>query len=219
MNLYIIRHGESKWNIENRIQGSSDPGLSKLGRLQAKLLAGRFKKIKIDMIYSSPLLRSMQTARELSKVLRLGIIKRSGLREVMLGEWEEKTPQEIDKLYNNKYQKWLRYGPTKIRIPGQEKISNFRKRAAKAFHRIIKENKNRENVIVVTHGGVISSYLAGLLGADFNKTILKLHLPNTCVTLVSFEKEKGCIRHIACIKHDRHKRFVKRRTDKGTRRP
>lgn len=201
MNLYIIRHGESKWNIENRIQGSSDPSLSKLGRLQAKLLAGRFKKIKIGRLYSSPLLRSMQTARELSKVLKLGIVKCGDLREIMLGEWEDKTPQEIDKLYNNKYQEWLRYGPTKIKIPGQEKISSFRKRVQGAFGRIVRENKNSQNVIVVAHGGVISSYLAGLLDADFDKIILKLHLPNTCVTLVSFEKERGCIIHIADTFH------------------
>lgn len=201
MNLYIIRHGESKWNIENRIQGSSNPGLSKLGRFQAKLLAGRFKKIKVDRLYASPLLRSMETAERIARTLRLKIVKKDALREIMLGEWEDKTPREIDKLYNNKYQKWLRYGPTRINIPGQEKISAFRKRVDMEFKNIIKENKNRENVVVVTHGGVISSFLARLLGADFDKLILKLHLPNTCVTLVSFEKERGCLIHIADTFH------------------
>jgi broad specificity phosphatase PhoE len=130
----------------------------------------------------------------------------------MLGEWEDKTPQEIDRLYNNKYQEWLRYGPTRIKIPGQEKIPVFRKRVDEAFKDIIRENKGRRNVVVVTHGGVISSFLARLLAADFDKLILKLHLPNTCVTLVSFPERgqfskrelspnRGCLIHIADTLH------------------
>jgi probable phosphoglycerate mutase len=212
MNLYIIRHGESKWNIENRLQGSSNPGLSKLGRLQAGLLAKRFKKIKIDRLYASPLLRSLETAQALSRTLHLKIVKKTDLREITLGEWEDRTPQEIDKLYNNKYQKWLRCGPTKVRIPGQERISSFRRRVDRAFNDIISRERHRENVLVVTHGGVISSFLARLLKADFDRLILKLYLPNTCVTLVSFAKRgqfskrelspnRGCLIHIADTFH------------------
>lgn len=200
MNLYIIRHGESTWNGQNRIQGNSDPQLSRLGRLQAGLLAKRFRRIKIDKIYSSPLLRSFQTAQAISKVLRSRIVKKEGLKEVGLGEWEGKTPEEIDKSYDNKYQRWLRLGPTKVKIPGAENINSFRKRANKAFYEIINGNKNKD-VIVVTHGGVIASFLAHILDADFDKLILSLHLPNTCVTLVSFEQNRGCLIHIADTFH------------------
>jgi phosphoserine phosphatase len=201
MNLYIIRHGESTWNNQNRIQGNSDPRLSKLGRLQARLLARRFARIKIDRIYSSPLSRSLQTAQAISMALGLGIIKKEDLKEIMLGEWEGKTPQEIDRLYDNRYNKWLKLGPTKIRVPGAEGIRSFRKRVDAVFKDIVSENQERENIIVVTHGGVVASFLARLLDADFNKIILNLHLPNTCVTLISFEKKKGCLIHIADTFH------------------
>lgn len=220
VNLYIIRHGESTWNNQNRIQGSSDPGLSKLGRLQAGLLAGRFKKInpvrnidfthrqnkisngvKIDKLYSSPLLRSVETAQVIANRLKLKIIRRNSLKEVGLGEWEDKTPDEIDRLYDNKFQKWLRFGPTKVKIRRAENITHFRKRVDKAFAAIVKENKDKENIIVVTHGGVISSFLSRLLDADFDKLILRLHLPNTSVTLVSFEKGRGYLIHIADTFH------------------
>jgi len=201
MNLYIIRHGESIWNNANKIQGNSDPGLSKLGMLQARLLAKRFADIKVDKIYSSPLSRSYQTARAISKALKLKIVKREGLKEIGLGEWENRTPEEIDRLYNNKYQRWLEVGPTKVKIPGAEGIASFRRRVDRVFADIIKENRDKDNIAVVTHGGVIASFLARLICADFDRLILKLHLPNTCVTLVSFEGGRGCLIHIADTFH------------------
>jgi probable phosphoglycerate mutase len=201
MNLYIIRHGESTWNKENKIQGHSNPCLSKTGLLQARFLAKRFADIKVDRLYSSPLLRSYQTARAVSSALKLKIIKKEGLKEIGLGEWESKTPDEIDRLYDNKYLKWLKVGPTKVRIPGAEGISIFRKRIDRAFADIIRENSGRDNIVVVTHGGVIASFLARLIRADFDRLILKLHLPNTCVTLVSFEEGRGCLIHIADTFH------------------
>ncbi len=200
MNLYIVRHGETTWNSENRIQGHSDPGLSKLGHTQAMLLARRFKNIKIDRIYASPLLRTMQTALPVSKTKRLRIIKRECLKEVMLGDWEGMTTDEVDRLYRNSYQRWLKCGPTKITIPGAENIESFRRRVKNEFLNIIKTNKNK-NCLVVTHGGVIAAFLSYLLKADFNKVILGLHLPNTCVTLVSFYNKQGCLIHVADTVH------------------
>ncbi len=200
MNLYIVRHGESTWNSQNKIQGHSDPALSKLGIFQARLLARRFRKLKIGRIYSSPLLRSLETARIIAKTLKLKIVKKRQLREVGLGDWEGKTPEEIDKLYNNSYRRWLRLGPTKVKIPNAESISAFRKRAEKVFYDIVKENKGKD-VLVVTHGGIIAAFLAHLLGADFDRLILNLHLPNTCVTVVSFCKNRCFLIHVADTLH------------------
>jgi len=207
VNLYIIRHGESTWNSQNKIQGHSDPELSKLGLRQARLLAKRLKRTKIDKIYSSPLLRSLQTAQIIARVLKLKVIKMGQLREVGLGAWEGRTTDEIDNVYNNKYQKWLKIGPTKIKIPDAESIGSFRKRVKKVFYKIIKGNKNKD-ILIVTHGGVIAAFLAHLLKADFDRLILGLHLPNTCVTLVSFYPapgrrgwRRGCLIHVADTFH------------------
>ncbi|MCX5716498.1 MAG: histidine phosphatase family protein, partial [Candidatus Omnitrophica bacterium] len=200
VNLYVIRHGESTWNSQNRIQGHSDPGLSKLGRLQARLLAKRFKKIKIDKIYASPLARALETAEIMAKALGRKVIKDAQFKEIKLGDWEGKTPEEINRLYQNRYDKWLRLGPTKIRIPKAEGVSAFRSRAAKAFYETIKKNPDKD-VMVVTHGGVISALLAHILGADFDKLILHLYLPNTCVTVVSFHNKRASLVHIADTFH------------------
>lgn len=200
MNLYIVRHGESTWNRENKIQGNSNPPLSALGRLQARLLARRFRRVKVDTIYSSPFLRATQTAEVIAAVLKKTVIKKGGLKEVSLGDWEGMTPDEIDAAYANRYQRWLRLGPTKVRIPGAESIPQFRKRVTRVFRTIIRENP-RKDIVVVTHGGVIAALLSHLLKADFDRLILNLHLPNTGVTLVSFSKKKGCLIHIADTFH------------------
>ncbi|MDD5449465.1 MAG: histidine phosphatase family protein, partial [Candidatus Omnitrophica bacterium] len=147
MNLYLIRHGESTWNRENRIQGNSDPGLSALGRSQAVILAKGFKKMQIDRLYSSPLARSIQTARPIAQALGLKIIRREHLKEIGLGEWENKTPDEINGLYDSKFKRWLRFGPSKIDIPGSEPVAHFRKRVDRQFAEIIKENIEKDNIV------------------------------------------------------------------------
>jgi broad specificity phosphatase PhoE len=201
MNLYIVRHGESTWNRANKIQGHSNPGLSRLGRQQARLLARRFKKIRIDKIYTSPLFRASQTAEIIGKTLKRKVVRDAQLKEVKLGSWEGRTPDEINRLYKNRYNKWLRLGPTKVRIQGAEGISVFRSRAVAAFDNIIEKNK-KGDIMVVTHGGVISAFLAHLLEADFDKLILRLHLPNTCVTTVSFrDRRRPSLIHIADTLH------------------
>jgi len=63
MNLFLLRHGESVWNKEQRVQGKKDPGLSEKGRLQAKATAKRLKKEDIEVVFSSDLKRCAQTAR------------------------------------------------------------------------------------------------------------------------------------------------------------
>ncbi|MDD5449922.1 MAG: histidine phosphatase family protein, partial [Candidatus Omnitrophica bacterium] len=113
--------------------------------------------------------------------------------EIGLGEWENKTPDEINGLYDSKFKRWLRFGPSKIDIPGSEPVAHFRKRVDRQFAEIIKENIEKDNIVVVTHGGVISSFLAGLIDADFDKIILRLNLPNACVMHVSCLKGKAGI--------------------------
>ena len=128
--LIIVRHAESDFNDQNRIQGHQDSGLTARGLYQAKCLAKRIKKIKIDKIYTSDLGRAFATTREITRHLKLPIIRDPLLREIHLGEWEGMTPEEVDKLYNKGYQKWLKK-PSSIRIPQGEKIGHFRNRVTK----------------------------------------------------------------------------------------
>lgn len=197
--LLIVRHAESALNLENRIQGQTDSGLTKKGRLQAKRLARRIKNFKIHKIYSSDLGRAHATSLALAKVLKKSVIQDAGLREIQLGEWEGRTPAEVDKLYNKGYQRWL-IKPSRVLIPKSEKLSVFRRRVTRCVAQIARANHGK-NILIVTHGGAITALLSDWLKADFDALLLTLHLENTGLTLVDMTNKRLRVRMINDIDH------------------
>lgn len=180
--LLIVRHAESAFNDQNRIQGHKDSGLTSRGLRQAKLLSRRLKDFKIDKIYSSDLGRAYSTTLEIVRRTRLPIIRDPLLREIHLGDWEGRTPDEVDALYDKGYQKWLKK-PSSIVIPKGELLKNFRKRVTERV-RIIAQANRGKTVLIVTHGGVITALLADWLKADFDNLLIHLHIDNTSLSVV-----------------------------------
>src|SRR3989338_5098927 len=133
--LLIVRHAESAHNKANRIQGHKDSGLTKIGFDQAKRLARKLIKYRIDEVYSSDLGRACSTAEEIAKLIEKKVFYDPLLREINLGVWEEKTPQEVDCLYAKGYQRWLRK-PSSIRIPKGELLASFKRRVTKRVEKI-----------------------------------------------------------------------------------
>ena len=82
LRLYFVRHGETVWNTERRYQGMTDIELSEEGIKQAQCVAERFKNIKIDKIYASPLKRAMETAKKIADEKGLDIIAEKNFREI-----------------------------------------------------------------------------------------------------------------------------------------
>ncbi len=185
--LIIVRHAESAYNDLGRIQGHHDSHLTKKGEFQAKQLGLRLKKIKIDKIYSSDLGRAYSTTLAISHHKKIPVIKDPLIREIHLGIWEGKTPEEVDRLYDLGYQKWLKK-PSSIKIPKGELLKNFRNRVTKRVNQILKSNHGK-NVLIVTHGGVITALLSNWLKADFDNLLLNLQIDNTSLTMIE-EKDK-----------------------------
>ncbi len=180
--LLIVRHAESAFNDQNRIQGHKDSGLTKKGLTQARLLSRRLKDFKIDKIYSSDLGRAYSTTLEIVRHTRLPIVRDPLLREIHLGDWEGMTPEEVDRLYDKGYQKWLKK-PSSIKIPRGEALSHFRKRVTERVRAIARANRGK-TVLVVTHGGAITALLADWLKADFDRLLIHLQIDNTSLTIV-----------------------------------
>ena len=185
--LLIVRHAESALNEQNRIQGHKDSGLTLKGLHQARQLSKKIKKIRIDKIYSSDLGRAYSTTLEIVRHTRLPIIRDSLLREIHLGDWEGMTPEEVDRLYEKGYQKWLKK-PSSIKIPKAESLKAFKKRVTECVKAIARANRGK-TVLIVTHGGVITALLSEWLKADFDHLLLNLQIDNTSLTLVD-ETEK-----------------------------
>lgn len=194
MNLFILRHGESVWNRQKRVQGSKDPGLSEKGKLQAERAGSRLKKKKIDMIYSSPLKRCAQTARIISRKTGAKIRFVPGIQEIILGVWQGKTIDEVKRLYPRSYAVWLK-DPSKAGIPGWEGVPKFRKRVNRSFKSIL-ENNPAANVCVVTHWGVIAAHLAKTLDADFDRIFQGVRVDNCGISEISYMNGKAIIQCI-----------------------
>ena len=184
--LYLIRHAQTAWNGENRIQGHSDLPLSPLGRRQAERLGACFASRHLSGIFTSSLARSQETARAIAEGNGHGVspVVEPELVEMHLGAWEGLTPEEVDVQFQGAYQQW-RVRPSSVVIPGAERHEAFHERVRRTLRQIAARMEDGEYV-VVSHGGVIASALADLLEAEYDALIRRLRLDNAGVTALEF---------------------------------
>jgi len=183
---YFVRHGQTLWNGQNRLQGHTDQPLSPLGQQQALRLGEFFASTHVQGIYTSGLQRSLQTAHAIASGNGHGVSPQveHDLAEMHLGAWEGLTPEEIDARFEGAYQQW-RTRPSSVVIPQAEQVSVFRGRVRNAVERIASTIGEGEHV-VVSHGGVIAAVLADLLGADYDHLLRRLRLDNAGITAFEF---------------------------------
>ncbi len=183
---YLIRHAQTDWNRENRLQGHSDLPLSRLGHQQAQRLGAFFASRHLQGIFTSGLQRSRQTAHAIASGNGHDIspVIAHELAEMHLGAWEGLTPVEIDARFAGAYQQW-KVSPSFVTIPEAEPLAAFRVRVSGALKKIIATMTTGEYVIV-SHGGVIASLLAELLGADYDTVLRRVRLDNAGITAFEF---------------------------------
>jgi probable phosphoglycerate mutase len=160
--LMLVRHGQSTWNREHRIQGQLDPPLADEGRLQAELLARRLAGRRFAAFYSSDLKRALQTAEAIGDVIGLQPTPTPGLREIFLGEWEGLRADELAGRFPEAWARWNQK-PDWDLVPGGEGAAVFEARVAVAID-AIHDRHPHEDVLVVTHGGVIQVALHRVIG-------------------------------------------------------
>jgi 2,3-bisphosphoglycerate-dependent phosphoglycerate mutase len=181
MQLWLVRHGESTWNQARRFQGARDAELSLRGHEQAQVLAERLTGAGLEAIYTSPLARACDTATACAARLGLEPTPVDDLREVGLGDWEGLPVETVVERYGDHYWRWLAT-PAAHPPPGAEPMADLQRRVAAAIDAIHARHP-RGRVLVVTHGGVIASYLCRCLGLGLD-AIWRLRIDNTSVTRV-----------------------------------
>ncbi len=125
--LILVRHGETDWNREDRIQGGLDIPLNGVGKKQAKDIALKLANTPIDHIFSSRLSRAYETAMEIARLHRLKVVTDGRLDELRQGKWEGMKTSEARILYSSLYSKWERY-PTSVTPPGGESVKEVSQR-------------------------------------------------------------------------------------------
>ena len=151
--IIAIRHGETAWNVDTRIQGQLDIALNAKGRWQAERLAAVLRSESIRAIYASDLARAWETAQYLSHTKGLPVIKETGLRERDFGEFEGKTFAEIEELLPEQSLRWRRRDPD-FYPAGGESLVALRTRVLNATERLAAQHPG-EQIALVGHGGVM----------------------------------------------------------------
>jgi probable phosphoglycerate mutase len=181
--LHFVRHGETDWNREGRIQGSADVPLSALGREQVQQLADSLGGRPIGAIYSSDLRRALETAAPLAERLALPVHATPALRERDFGVNEGRIAAEVAaELGKEAGTAW--HGPDE-RHPGGETIREVFERVA-AFLDELLEDPPAEEIALVTSGGPIRMATAHL-ASETVETVVWRAVENCSVTTVEVE--------------------------------
>ncbi len=151
--ILAIRHGQTAWNADSRIQGHTDIGLDAVGEWQAQRLAQALADDELQAIYSSDLMRARQTAAPLAA--RKGLQPRvdPGLRERGFGEFEGLSFAQIAQRWPDQAQAWRRRDPD-FGARGGEVLRDFRERVVAAVTRLAQGHRG-QSIALVTHGGVL----------------------------------------------------------------
>ena len=153
MKLILVRHGQTDWNRDNRVQGHTDIGLNERGKEQAKCLAAQLKEEAVTAIYSSSLRRARETASAIAEFHQVPVQVEPDLAELDVGEMDGLTFEQMRSRYGDILREWMRdAGP--VKMPKGESLEELQERAWAAIQRILQKHPEG-TVIVVSHNFAI----------------------------------------------------------------
>jgi probable phosphoglycerate mutase len=165
--IIAIRHGETAWNADSRIQGQRDVGLNETGRWQARRVGEALADEDITAVYSSDLGRAHQTAQEIAEVTGIPVVPNEGLRERSFGIFEGMTFDEIHETWPDHAQNWRRRIPDWQPPEGGESLLELRERVRRTMVELAARHPG-EQIVVVAHGGVLDTLYRMATGQEVN---------------------------------------------------
>lgn len=183
--LYVIRHAEAEGNLYRRCHGWYDSLITQRGRRQIAALTNRFEKERIDAVYASDLFRTITTAGAICKPHGLELITRPDLREVHMGDWEDRPWGEIEALDGERLKQFNASSPD-WRAPNGESYLELRARISGAVQEIARTHPGG-TVAVVSHGTAIRMLLGVLHGLAPEEMGRLGHSDNTAVSCIEVE--------------------------------
>lgn len=199
LRLYMVRHGQTNWNSEGRLQGHTDIPLNEEGLRQAESIGRRLSRIELSAVYSSDLQRAAQTARAIADFHGLEVTATPYLRESCLGEWEGLTADEIvargdEQLWND-----YRKDSTAYRPPGGEPYQQVWDRLMVVRDLIVGAHP-KGHVAVVGHGGSMRALLSDALGSDI-RSIRRMSLDNASLSIIERSHNRVIVRLLNDTSH------------------
>ncbi len=208
LKLYFLRHGETTSSQTGSYCGDLDIDLTSAGLSMAEDFAKAYHDLPWAAVYCSPLRRTRQTAKPLCDRLGLDEVNagsdfssrsnvdlqlRSGLKEIAYGQWEGKTPEEVNRDFHDDYVRWLA-DPGWNAPTGGEKGIDIARRASEVLEEI-EQKYDRGNVLLITHKATIRIMLCSLLGIDLGRYRDRIGMPVASVSIVEMA-EHGPLIHV-----------------------
>lgn len=184
MKIYFVRHGETVWNKEKKIQGQSDIPLNEYGRELGTITAEALKDIPFDIVYSSPLIRAKETAEILVKNRNLNIHEDLRLVEMSFGEGEGENLPEIHAHPEMKLHNFIHNPGEYIPPAGGETFEELYDRCKNFMEEVIIPAENKyDTMLIVGHGALIRGFIHNITKRPSKDFWIVTH-KNCSVTIV-----------------------------------
>jgi broad specificity phosphatase PhoE len=185
--IYLVRHGQTAWNKEEIFRGRTDVPLNETGLREAQLAGEYFREMEIHAIYSSPLLRALETAQKIAEVQRLEVRSLQGIIDMCFGEWEGQSLKDVQEKDGQRFQQW-KNEPHLVKIPGGETLDEVRDRAMAVLDKTIQSHSGK-TLLFVSHRVVNKVILCSILGLD-NSHFWQIGQDTTAINLIQHRDGK-----------------------------
>ena len=186
--LYIVRHGETEWNKEGRMQGRLNSNLTPMGKKYATRLGERLKDTEFAHIISSPSGRALETVQLIKGNRDIPIMTDERIMEMNLGSWQGMRQDELKKKFPNEFEQFINK-PDDHQIEGAESLTEMSNRATE-FLTGLKKSRDNGNLLVVTHGRFISALYAVFKGVELKDIWAGPTVQGTSLTIVKLNQEQ-----------------------------
>jgi len=186
--LILIRHGETRLNVENIFRGRTDIPLNDNGLDQARRLGKALREHRLAAVYSSPMDRALATARGVASPHGLEVQVREEFHNISLGIWEGRPKAEIRQEQPELWAQWV-HAPEALAVPGGETIPQVRERARQGIVAVLARHP-AETVAIVTHRSVLKTILAVILGLE-QDYFWKFYLDNCSYSVAEYQRPFG----------------------------
>lgn len=190
MKIFLIRHGQTDYNKNSKLQGRIDIELNRTGLNQSEILGKRLSTYGLTKIYTSDLKRAVQTAKVIEKHTGADVCSTPLLREIDMGDWQGLNWDQIKQNYPKYYADWSQY-TTDMPYPGGECGKSVIKRFQTLISQI--ELSDYDNLVMVTHSGLIKTVVSSLLCMPVEKRFF-ITVENCSISVLSFDRELDRLR-------------------------
>jgi broad specificity phosphatase PhoE len=180
--IYFMRHGETTASQTGGYCGTLDPDLTAEGYQMAEDFADAYRSLAWVAVFSSPLRRAVATARPLCQAAGIRMQLKEGLKEIAFGQWEGKTPEEVNREFHDTYVRWLT-DPGWNAPTGGERGIDIARRSSLVLEEIEKTYPTGK-VLVVSHKATIRIMLCSLLGIDVGRFRDRISMPVASISIV-----------------------------------